>query len=262
MTLFAADAAGKEDRAGPGLTFRAPVARVLNVFNSDELPATTKGARTRERIFGCAMELFMSSGYEKTTMRMIAERATVNVGLSYHYFPSKEHLVFEFYRRFADDFIERSAAVVADSSRLETRLIGVIETMFSTADPYHGFAGSLFATAASPASPLNPFSADFTGMRTEAIDLFARVVDGCTPRVPDDLAAELPFLLWAFSLAMMYSWMHDHSEGQEQTRTLLRQSARLVSSLVRMSSSPGARYFRRQLLSITRLVRSRIPEPA
>ena len=61
---------------------------------------------------------------------------------------------------------------------------------------------------------------------------------------------------------MMYSWMHDHSEGQEQTRTLLRQSARLVSSLVRMSSSPGARYFRRQLLSITRLVRSRIPEPA
>jgi len=230
---------------------------------ADESPlaATTKGARTRERIFGCAMELFMSSGYEKTTMRMIADRANVNVGLSYHYFPSKEHLVFEFYRRFADDFVGRAAAVVAATPRLEARLTGVLETMFAAADPYHGFAGSLFATAASPSSPLNPFSADFTELRAEAIALFARVVDGCTPRVPDDLAAELPFLLWAFSLAMMYSWMHDHSEHQEQTKTLARQSARLVAGLVRASSSPGARYFRRQLLSITRLIRSRIPEP-
>jgi AcrR family transcriptional regulator len=223
--------------------------------------ATTKGRRTRERIFGCAMDLFMSSGYEKTTMRMIAERANVNVALSYHYFPSKEHLVFEFYRNFADDFIARSAPVLADTPRLEARLTGVIETMFATADPYHGFAGSLFATAASPASPLNPFSSDFAELRAEGVALFARVVEGSVPRVPDDLATDLPFLLWAFSLAMMYSWMHDHSDHQEQTRTLVRQSARLVAGLVRVSSSPGARYFRRQLLSITKLVRSRIPEP-
>jgi AcrR family transcriptional regulator len=207
------------------------------------------------------MELFSSSGYEKTTMRMIADRAGVNVGLPYHYFPSKEHLVFEFYRRFADEFTGRAAAVVTESPGLEARLIAVIEVMFAAADPYHGFAGSLFATAASPSSPLNPFSADFAGLRAEAIALFARVVDGCTPRIPADLAAELPFLLWAFSLGMMYSWMHDHSEGQEQTRALLRQSARLAAGLVRMSSSPGAGYFRRQLLSITGLVRSRIPEP-
>ena len=223
--------------------------------------ATTKGARTRERIFGCAMELFMSNGYEKTTMRMIADRAKVNVALSYRYFPSKEHLVFEFYRNFTDDFIGRAAAVATESSKLEARLIAVIETMFATADPYHGFAGSLFATAASPSSPLNPLSADSTELRTEGIALFARVIEGCAPRVPDDLAAELPFLLWVFSLVMMYSWMHDHSESQEQTRTLLRQSARLVAGLVRMSSSLGAGYFRRQLLSISRLVRSRIPEP-
>ena len=114
-----------------------------------ELVPLTKGQRTRERIFGCAMELFMSRGYEKTTMRMIADRAGVNVALSYHYFPSKEHLVFEFYRNFARDFIERSTAVVQGSSRLDERLVGVTEIMFETADPYHGFAGSLFASAAS-----------------------------------------------------------------------------------------------------------------
>jgi AcrR family transcriptional regulator len=219
----------------------------------------TKGQRTRERIFGCAMELFVSQGYEKTTMRMIADRAQVNVALSYHYFPSKEHLVFEFYGRFARDFIERSAAVLAGSSRLEARLRGVVETMFAAADPYHAFAGSLFATAASPASPLNPFSADFAELRGDGIGLFARVIDGCTPRVPEDLAGELPFLLWTFSLALLYCWMHDHSEHQEKTRTVLRQSARLVAGLLRFSSSPGSGHFRRQLISITHLLRSSLP---
>ena len=225
-----------------------------------ELVPLTKGQRTRERIFGCAMELFMSRGYEKTTMRMIADRAGVNVALSYHYFPSKEHLVFEFYRNFARDFIERSTAVVQGSSMLDERLVGVTETMFEAADPYHAFAGSLFVSAASPTSPLNPFSAAFRDLRADGIGLFARVIDGCTPRVPRDIAEELPFLLWAFSLAMLYSWMHDHSEHQEKTRTILRQSVRLVVDLLRLSSSPGARHFRRQMLSISHLVRCNLPD--
>jgi AcrR family transcriptional regulator len=227
-----------------------------------EQATVTKGQRTRERIFGCAMELFVSHGYEKTTMRMIAERASVNVALSYHYFPSKEHLVFEFYRNFTHDFIERSAAVLASSSRLEARLIGVAETMFAAAGPYHAFAGSLFATAASPASPLNPFSADFAELRGQGIGLFERVIDGCTPHVPDDLVAELPFLLWTFSLGLLYCWMHDHSEHQGKTRSVLRQSGRLITGLVRFSSSPGAGYFRRQLVSITYLLRSNLPASA
>jgi AcrR family transcriptional regulator len=205
------------------------------------------------------MDLFMSYGFEKTTMRMIAERANVNVALSYHYFPSKEHLVFEFYRNFSRDLIERSAAVLASSSRLDARLTGVIETMFEAAAPYHAFAGSLFATAASPASPLNPFSAHCAEIREDGIALFAGVIEGCTPRGAKDLGAELAFLLWTFSLGMMYCWMHDHSQDQEKTRTILRQSVSLIVGLLRLSSSPGAGLFRRQLLSITRLIRSSLP---
>jgi AcrR family transcriptional regulator len=222
----------------------------------------TKGQLTRERIYACAMDLFASNGYEKTTMRMIADRAKVNVALSYHYFPSKEHLVFEFYRNFTRDFIGQSAPVIAASARLETRLVGVVETMFTAAQPYHSFAGSLFATAASPASPLNPFSSDFTELRDSGIELFRRVIDGCVPRVPAEVAAELPFVLWLFDLSMMYCWMHDHSAQQEKARAILRQSARLLAGLVRLSSSPGTGRFRRQLLSLSRLIRTSIPLPA
>ncbi|MBV8526988.1 MAG: helix-turn-helix transcriptional regulator, partial [Candidatus Dormibacteraeota bacterium] len=81
----------------------------------------TKGQRSRQRIFDCAMELFQTQGYEKTTMRMIADCAGVNVALSYHYFPSKEHLVFEFYRNFTTDFIARADEVLSKTTSLEKR---------------------------------------------------------------------------------------------------------------------------------------------
>jgi AcrR family transcriptional regulator len=207
------------------------------------------------------MDLFMSHGYEKTTMRMIAARANVNVALSYRYFPSKEHLVVEFYRNFVRDFIERSAAVIESSRKLEARLTGVAETMFAVAGPYHAFAGSLFATAASPASPLNPLGADHTELRNDGIALFARVIEGCTPQIAGDMAEELPFLLWTFNLGLLYCWIHDHSEDQEKTRALLRQTVRLIAGLLRLGSSPGAGYFRRQLLSISCLIRSNLPVP-
>ena len=223
---------------------------------------TAKAQVTRERIYRSALDLFTASGYEKTTMRMIADRAGVNVALSYHYFPSKEHLVFEFYLRFAGDFITASAAVLEDSARLESRLTGVAETMFALAGPFHGFAGSLFATAASPASPLNPFSEEFTPVRDDTIALFARVIDGGRPRVPEHLAEELPFLLWVFSLGLLYCWMHDHSEHQQKTRIILKHSVRLIVGGVRLGSSPGSRYFLRQVLSVSYLVRSSLPLPA
>ena len=227
--------------------------------DSVRLPVTVKAQQTRERIYSSAMDLFRTSGYEKTTMRMIAEHAGVNVALSYHYFPSKEHLVFEFYRRFTIDFISASAVVLERSSRLEERLTGVAETIFAAAAPYHAFAGSLFATAASPSSPLNPFSTEFTPLREDSIALFGRVIEGCSPKVPADLAEELPFLLWVFNVGLLYCWLHDHSPGQEKARTILRQSVRLVVGVVRLGSSPGARYFVRQALPISELIRSSVP---
>jgi AcrR family transcriptional regulator len=226
-----------------------------------EPAAPTKAQMTRERIYSCAMDLFLSHGYDKTTMRMIADQADVNVALSYYYFPSKEHLVLEFYRNFNRYFIERSVAVLENTSSLAARLTAVAETMFAVAGPYHTFASSLFTTAASPASPLNPFSAEYTDIRKNGIALFARVIDGCTPRVPNDLAEELPFLLWTFNLGLLYCWMHDHSDDQEKTRTILRQLVRLVTGLLRLSSAPGARPFRRQTTAISNLIRASLPEP-
>jgi AcrR family transcriptional regulator len=48
--------------------------------------------RTEARILAAAAELFVASGYERTTIRAIAQAAGVDAGLVMHYFGSKQHL--------------------------------------------------------------------------------------------------------------------------------------------------------------------------
>lgn len=52
-----------------------------------------KAARTREQILEVAAELFLSQGYDETTMEQIAEAAEVAPSTLYRYFPSKDLLI-------------------------------------------------------------------------------------------------------------------------------------------------------------------------
>jgi AcrR family transcriptional regulator len=48
---------------------------------------------TRERILDTALDLFIEQGYEKTSLRELAERVGVTKAALYYYFPSKEQLL-------------------------------------------------------------------------------------------------------------------------------------------------------------------------
>ena len=65
-------------------------------------PARVKAPRgdTRERIQSVALELFAEQGYEKTSLREIAERLDVTKAALYYHFKSKEDIV----RSFTEDY--------------------------------------------------------------------------------------------------------------------------------------------------------------
>jgi AcrR family transcriptional regulator len=48
-----------------------------------------QGAETRERILDVAQELFTRQGYEKTSLRDIAERLEITKAALYYYFERK-----------------------------------------------------------------------------------------------------------------------------------------------------------------------------
>jgi AcrR family transcriptional regulator len=219
-----------------------------------------RGQQTRAAIFAAALELFQERGYEATTMRAIAERAGVSLGGSYHYFPSKSHLVLAFYRHVHERHRAASEPVLARERDLGARLRGVIRAAVMTCEPFHDVSASIFSTVADPASPLNAFGGEAAALRDEVIALYARVVEGSDAHLPADLAVELPRLLWLYQMGVLYFWMLDTSPGRLRTLEVVDETSDLIVRLVSLADLPPLRRSRRRLLALVRGIAEDVPE--
>lgn len=211
---------------------------------------TPKGEQSRAQILESALTLFEERGYDGTTMRAIAEHAGVALGSAYYYFRSKEHLIQAFYHRAHGLHVAEAERRLAGERTIEGRLRAVIHARLETIEPYHRFSRVLFRSAADPQSPLNPFSAASKPVRDEAIALFARVLEGADDRVPEDLAAELPALMWTYHMGIMLFWIHDDSPDRARTWRLAEHTIELVARLINLGSHPLTRPLRRKVLEL------------
>jgi len=224
--------------------------------------ATAKGERTRALILNSALELLQTNGYEKTTMRAIAQRAGVSLGNAYHYFGSKEHLIQAFYQRTHEAHLTETAPALAIETTLKARLLAVMNLKISTLEPYHEFAGVLFKTAADPRSPLNPFADESAPVRQDSIKLFAELVEHTSARIPPDLRAELPYLLWLYHMGVILFWIHDASPKAERTYRLIDRTVDLIDRLISLASNPLMRPVRKRALKLVAELRELEPAEA
>lgn len=213
-----------------------------------EPPETPRGTESRARIVEAALALFEERGYEATTMRAVAERAGVSLGNAYYYFASKEHLLQAFYARAHEEHVELARPVLAREKTLVARLKGVLRVKLENEERYHRFAGILFRTAADPASPLNPFSEASRPVREASTALFREVLEGAKVRIPKDLRARLPELLWTWQMGIVLFWIHDRSPRRERTQRLVDSGTDLVVRLISLASNPLLAPLRRQAL--------------
>lgn len=211
---------------------------------------TQKGEQTRALILNAALELLEEHGYERTTMRAIAKKSGVSLGNAYHYFRSKEQLIQAFYHRTHEQHLAASLPVMEKERDLKGRLVSVIRLKISTLEPYHEFAAVLFKTAADPNSPLSPFAPDSHRVRAESIGLFADLVAGSKARMPDDLRAELPYLLWLYHMGIILFWIHDSSPGHVRTYRLIDYTVDLLDRLISLASNPLMRPVRKRALKL------------
>jgi AcrR family transcriptional regulator len=192
--------------------------------------APSKSEQTRALILETAMRLFQERGYDKTTMRAIAQEADVSVGNAYYYFEGKEHLIQGFYDRIATEHKVAIRGVLARETDLEARLAGVLKAWLDIATPYHEFAVQFFKNAADPDSPLSPFSAESEHARVEAISIHRQVLAGATKtKVPEELRDVLPELMWLSQMGLVLYWVFDRTEGRERSYRLAERGARLTS---------------------------------
>ncbi|HEY8863888.1 MAG TPA: TetR family transcriptional regulator [Candidatus Dormibacteraeota bacterium] len=213
---------------------------------------TKRGENSRAVIFSAALELFQERGYDATTMRAIAGRAGVSLGSSYHYFASKEHLVLEFYRHMHELHLATIAPLLGRERDLAARLRGAIRGLVVTCEPFHAVAGSIFSSVANPSSPVNPFGPTAKTIRDEVIGLYAEVMSDSDAKIPADVAAELPLLLWLYQMGILYFWIFDNSPGRLRTLELIDQTTDLIVRLLGLANLPVLRGSRRRVLALVR----------
>ncbi len=221
---------------------------------SQEKPAT-KSEETAARILESALDLFREQGFDDTTMRGIAAKAGVATGAAYYYYPSKDAIVMDFYRRSSQEMQPRIAVALENATGLENRLRELIRVKLAHFAPNRGVLRALLRNGADPKHPLSPFSPQTAEIRDLDMVWFRRILDGCGMKIPRDIEPHLPGVLWFFQMGVIFFWVIDESPGQTRTARLLQLASKNVAALIRISALPFMRPIRKASLQLIEVVK-------
>jgi AcrR family transcriptional regulator len=225
------------------------------VTHAAEPRLTPRAEHTRAAIVEAALRLFRETGYEAATMRAIAREAGVSTGNAYYYFGSKDELIQEFYLRNHAEHATACRKVLETEQDFSGRLRGTLHALIQVLNPYHAYAAAFYKNAAEPTSPLSPFSKESSPARDASIALYRDVADGSSARIDRELRAELPELLWLYSLGIVLFWVHDTSPDCAKTYRLIDATVPLADRLVSLARIPVLRGTMREVVAIISEIR-------
>ncbi|MBZ0298701.1 MAG: TetR/AcrR family transcriptional regulator [Anaerolineae bacterium] len=180
---------------------------------------TDKAQHTRQHILDTALSLFVSNGYEATTMREIASAADCSVGLTYRYFARKEELVLELYWQMAAQTDTQISQLPAGS--LADRFHQLMITRLAQSADYRESFRALFAATLNPNSGVSIFGEDTLDMHQQVREGFRSLVLGASEPPPAAQAEDLATLLYGIHFAVLLFWLYDRSPHQRATAELL-----------------------------------------
>jgi AcrR family transcriptional regulator len=170
-----------------------------------------KGERTRAHLVRTAFDLFEKKGFEKTTLRDIASRADVSLGLLYRYYPSKDALVIELYEELAREFERR--ATFPEGTWL-IRYVAALRLSIDVLRPHReALRGMLSSLVVPPGHPL--FIPGDQPSHERVRSKFVDVVAGSTTPPPN--AERLGRGLYLAHLGLVLGFLLDRSPNQKAT---------------------------------------------
>lgn len=216
---------------------------------------TPKAEDTGLRILDAALAQFRQQGFESATMRGIAQNAGVATGAAYYYYPSKDAIVLDFYRRACAEMQPKIEAALEQARGLEARLHELIRVKLDYFAPNRAVLRALLRNGADPRHPISPFSPETKEIRDIDLAWFDRILVDCGMRIPRDLAPHLAGVLWFFQMGVIFFWVIDESSQQARTADLLRLAVKSVVTLIRLSALPLMRPVRKTALQLIEIVK-------
>jgi AcrR family transcriptional regulator len=161
---------------------------------------------TKQRaILTHAASVFADMGMEKASMAQIAERSNVSKALLYHYYPSKDALVFGIIQSHLQELDTATAAADDDSAAPPDRLQALIRTVlesYRNADSHHKV--QLNGTAS-----LTPDQqAEIRAIERRIVTRFADVLRLINPDLERSMLKPMTMSLFGI-LNWVYLWFHE-----------------------------------------------------
>ena len=180
---------------------------------------TAQGVAARQLLYDTAIALIAERGFDNTTLRDVASRAKVSVGLLYRYFPSKQAVVLALY----DDLsAEQSAhAAALPRGRWRERFLFTLETSLTILGPHRQTLTALIPVLVSNA-PDGLFSGTTAFSRERVQRVYQDAVVGASDAPRAEVAAALGRLLYLAHLGVVLWWLLDKSPQQRATRALVK----------------------------------------
>lgn len=155
----------------------------------------------REAILDRAAALFARAGFNGASMADLATACNVSKSLLYHYFPSKEDVLFEVMTSHLDELVNSVGAVMERKASTEQKVVDVI----------HDFLGHYSGAADRHKVLLNELSRLPPARRREIVEKQRSIVDAVQallkklPGSPRDAARIRAFTMLLFG---MINWTH------------------------------------------------------
>jgi AcrR family transcriptional regulator len=179
---------------------------------------SAQGAAARARLYDTAIELIAEHGYEATTLRDVANRAGVSVGLLYRYFPSKRAVVLALYDELSAEYAARAAEMSAGKWR--DRFLFALNTSLQVLRPHRSTLAALVPVLVGDANE-GLFAPATTFSRQRVQGVFLEAVKHATDAPSPEVAAALARLLYLAHLAIILWWLLDKTSQQRATDGLI-----------------------------------------
>ncbi|SRR5579871_598624 len=192
-------------------------------------------AATKARIVAAALALFRQKGFDAATTRAIARRARVAEGTVFNYFPTKEDIALFFF----EQEVERAIDAVRSNARLrragiDEQLFALVQTQLEYLAPHERFIGAAFVHALRPGSRLGPFSPAAQALQFRYLAFVQDLVEEAVRRGElKSVGWWTPHAFWIYYLGLLLYWLHDTSEGKQETLAFLDRSLKLGLAVLR-----------------------------
>ena len=196
---------------------------------------TPKRDATRENILTHALKLFREKGFEQTTMRDIAKAAGLSLGASYYYFRTKEAIVMAYYDRVQAGHTALAIPAMQKAKDFRARLGIAMHTKLDIIKDDKRLLVALFRYGGDPEHPLSWFGPATKRQRELAMEIFEAAIGD--EKLPKDVRALAPRLLWTAHMGMILYFLNDRSAGQKKTRALVDGGLDLLVQGFSMSSN-------------------------